>query len=556
MAPRKKGARGAALAQEASAEQPTAQTAQLAWPRLHLCMLVATAACIFFLERWHAPGAFWWYRGCMCAFLLQGGFLALRNHPLWWTWLACCLYLNAHKFGLWAPPQAGDSNWRPRNLEPIGEPMEWNQLRVPQAGSSAAGSSAAGGSPAEGSSAGSSAARTDRPPAVPPATWKIPDEALFYGERGMAPFFMEHLAQWEAGDKLNLAGMGLHVMAPDTFRTRTDAGARARERLMSLSLNDNLLTMLPKNVFMGLSKLRVLYLDGNQITSLQQPFKKLHSLEDLHLGRNRLRDIPPKTFAGLSKLKSLAMGANTLGTLPGGVFKDLASLAILWLDDCRLESLPANVFAGLHGLEKLVISSNYLRSLPVGIFRGLAQLRFLNLQHNPMDSLPVDVYVDLVAELAKRPLGISPCFRNEWEGAWQCYDAHKKQEIPPHLAKGLAPEAMRADFHYKGPCWDDTDVVSYDEELGKYFLTWPLPSGKEAGKKGVDAGQGAGKEVGGEAGKEDVDKGLTQQHGPAPQKYDVHYLVQGDFFCGIQAFDFFSSLSLSLSLFDVHYIAG
>ena len=57
MAPRKKGARGAALAQEASAEQPTAQTAQLAWPRLHLCMLVATAACIFFLERWHAPGA-------------------------------------------------------------------------------------------------------------------------------------------------------------------------------------------------------------------------------------------------------------------------------------------------------------------------------------------------------------------------------------------------------------------------------------------------------------------------------------------------------------------
>ena len=488
---------------------------------LHCFLLVFNAASILHLENDSAyvrtdgtylPYRWWAHRVCMCVFLAQGGLLTLCNHSLWWVWLVVCVYLNAHKLGLGLGPG-----------RPAGPRLEFAlDLRLPV---QVPGRTVEASSRAMAHIDGASPERQRMTTA--PTTWKIPDEALFYGERGMAPAFMDYLAHHATGDQLNLAGLGLRVMAPETFQTRTEAGAKARDRLQSLFLNDNLLTVLPKGVLKGLVNLRVLYLDGNQIGSLlHHPFKRLHSLEDLHLGRNRLRDIPAKTFAGLSKLKTLAMGANTLGTLPGGVFKDLSSLTVLWLDDCRLESLPVTVFVGLHKLEKLMLQSNYLAALPAAIFRNLTQLLFLNLEANPMEKLPADIYVGIVAMLAERTKGISPCFRNGWELAWRCHDAHKRP--------GHNPQPMRADFHYKGPCWDDGDAMVYDEKRGAYFLVWPPPVTAEDYERALDI-EGIeespsllGEREGGGGEGEVVRSGAVWR-----VKYDVHYLVQGDFFCGI-----------------------
>ena len=110
----------------------------------------------------------------------------------------------------------------------------------------------------------------------------------------------------------------------------------------TLNLDHNELTVLPDDVFDGLTSLKVLYLNDNKLTALPDDvFDGLTSLEFLYLGKNKqLTELPVGVFAGLTELKLLYLDNNGLTTLPDGVFDGLISLQVL-----RLQGNPVASFA-------------------------------------------------------------------------------------------------------------------------------------------------------------------------------------------------------------------
>ena len=79
-------------------------------------------------------------------------------------------------------------------------------------------------------------------------------------------------------------------------------------------------------------------------------------------------------FLGLSNLRSIGLEGNDLNALPPGVFSGLSSLNRLGLGNNVLTELPIGVFYGLASLEWLRLDNNQFVALPVGVFDGLSSL--------------------------------------------------------------------------------------------------------------------------------------------------------------------------------------
>ena len=156
-----------------------------------------------------------------------------------------------------------------------------------------------------------------------------------------------------------------------------------------LRLASNQLTELPAGVFSGLSSLELLLLEGNQIASLpENVFSDLSSLRTLVLSENRLSLLPDGIFSGLSILETLGLAFNQISNLPANVFSDLALLRSLTLDRNNLTNLPADVFSALSALQWLGIDMNGLTHLPPTLFSGLSSLRVLTLYGNNLTTIP------------------------------------------------------------------------------------------------------------------------------------------------------------------------
>ena len=247
---------------------------------------------------------------------------------------------------------------------------------------------------------------------------------------------------------MSLANVGLKSMSPDTFVPKSPGAFAAQERLEELKLNNNELTEIPQSVFTNLPNLRILLLDSNRISSLYpSTFEELHSLECLHLGGNQLRTLPINAFSGLHLLQMLAIGGNSLQTLPDDFSDDLTSLRVLSLAGNHIHSLSPSVFDGAKNLEQLLLNHNHLKILPAGIFSNLRRLQVLDLTKNPLRVLPAEVYHALVKMLSVRT---RICAR------------------PPCVNQ---PSAAALSFRYQGPCWDDSDVITYEEAQG-YVMSW------------------------------------------------------------------------------------
>ncbi|XP_013362527.1 PREDICTED: toll-like receptor 5 isoform X2 [Chinchilla lanigera] len=156
-------------------------------------------------------------------------------------------------------------------------------------------------------------------------------------------------------------------------------------RVNFIQLSENRLEKLSDLYFLlRVPHLQTLILNQNRLSSCQPGLSPSAnpSLENLFLGENMLQlawetGLCWDVFKGLSRLRVLFLNNNYLNFLPPGVFSDLASLRGLSLSSNRLTvlspgSLPAN-------LEVLDISRNQLLSPDPGSF---ASLRSLDITHN------------------------------------------------------------------------------------------------------------------------------------------------------------------------------
>ena len=104
-----------------------------------------------------------------------------------------------------------------------------------------------------------------------------------------------------------------------------------------------------------------------------------------NLDNMNMTAISNDTFVGLSQLKILLLQFNELTRLDSFIFKDLNNLQLLGLGNNNFTFLDSSVFSGLIQLQALTLSFNQLAS--IASFSQLSQLQVLDLSFNKLSSI-------------------------------------------------------------------------------------------------------------------------------------------------------------------------
>lgn len=211
--------------------------------------------------------------------------------------------------------------------------------------------------------------------------------------------------------RLVLVGLNIVVIEVQAFE-------ELETTLEYLNLASNRVASLFSKTFSSLEKLKTLILDGNQLTVLPEGlFATPHSLESIHLSRNNvsLGGHRLGLFWNQTYLQSLYLGGNNLGYLADGTFDSLENLGTLDLSRNDLNVIELSTFRAVRHLTRLNMSRNRLETLSVNAcyhlehlvefdvsfneivslsgdsFRGCPTLKLLNMSGNRISDLPDQV---------------------------------------------------------------------------------------------------------------------------------------------------------------------
>ncbi|CAF4283840.1 unnamed protein product, partial [Adineta steineri] len=166
------------------------------------------------------------------------------------------------------------------------------------------------------------------------------------------------------------------------------------KQLKELNLDFNRLTFLPENLFQFNNKLLYLSLQGNDLNYLtNKSFFGLKYLTYLNLARNRLQfQFNQQPFQHLNSLEILNLDRNIQLNLSKNIFFGLQNQLIeLSLQNCNLTIIDSlnNPFYLFHKLQRLKLSSNYFQELPHEFLIHLKDsLISIDLQRNALRTIP------------------------------------------------------------------------------------------------------------------------------------------------------------------------
>ena len=143
--------------------------------------------------------------------------------------------------------------------------------------------------------------------------------------------------------------------------------------------------------FNGLTHLRILHLRYNQILSLvstdESVFGGLDELEELDLRNNNIQSLHAMALSPLVNLRVLFLDDNKISTLQDGILATNTLLNKITLKNMLLTQIPQTVFSSTPNLEHLELSGNKVRSIPAEAFNGLSALRELVLAAMTLESI-------------------------------------------------------------------------------------------------------------------------------------------------------------------------
>lgn len=140
----------------------------------------------------------------------------------------------------------------------------------------------------------------------------------------------------------------------------------------------------------GLTKLEYLELDSNILNHLPRSAMSFasKSLKKLYLYKNSIKEIDENAFINLTRLEILDLSQNQLTTIPDHALKPLKNLLYLSFRNNKLKSLSKNVFQTNYKLTSLDLSQNRgLEPLPANLFNGLANLSNVSLSYCNMTKI-------------------------------------------------------------------------------------------------------------------------------------------------------------------------
>jgi hypothetical protein len=141
---------------------------------------------------------------------------------------------------------------------------------------------------------------------------------------------------------------------------------------------------------------RTLFLDGNQITSLESgAFTGLAGLSSLVLNHNQIASVKPGAFLGRRNLMNLDLSGNQITSLESGAFTGLSNLLYLNLMGNHIAGLEAVDLARLGNLTWLDLQSNQITSIESDDFTGLESLTGLWLAYNQITRIESGTFAEL-----------------------------------------------------------------------------------------------------------------------------------------------------------------
>lgn len=168
----------------------------------------------------------------------------------------------------------------------------------------------------------------------------------------------------EVLDSLNLSRNQIEAIDSETFTI-----SKNKTKLHLLDLSHNLLSHLSNNVFENLWNLRMLYLQGNRISMIQDEcYKYLKNLIYLNLCCNNLTNYNSE-MKYLPYLVELNLSFNNLEQLHENALSGLVSLQELDLSHNKIETLPYNFLQQSTQLSKIDLSYNKIKN--VSAFKDL-----------------------------------------------------------------------------------------------------------------------------------------------------------------------------------------
>jgi len=178
-------------------------------------------------------------------------------------------------------------------------------------------------------------------------------------------------------------------------------------QLECLSLSQNLLTLLPKDLSLGIN-LKRLNVSDNRIGSISPHIMKLVNLKYLNINRNQLKYIPielthlnslvdlqishnqlsggiPSQIQNLELLETLDLRNNSLNRVPASMSL-LKNLKLIYLSDNQINNIHPLCLLG-DSVQELVLDNNKISEIPIEI-QKLVNLTLLSLSNNKIQSIP------------------------------------------------------------------------------------------------------------------------------------------------------------------------
>ena len=168
------------------------------------------------------------------------------------------------------------------------------------------------------------------------------------------------------------------------------------ESLYLLDLSHNLLSEIYSRIFMSLNKLEWLDLSSNQITHInKEAFFGLLNLKRLNLHGNQLKHIPTQSFYHLQSLVALNLSSNRFIEIPEMAFSPLTILEEFIIDSCSISAIHLRAFIHLSNLNYLDLQNNRMANVPTESLSYVTTLRTLNLSNNLITTLKRKAFKNL-----------------------------------------------------------------------------------------------------------------------------------------------------------------
>lgn len=167
------------------------------------------------------------------------------------------------------------------------------------------------------------------------------------------------------------------------------------KELYSVNLTNSGITVLHPDTFAENTKLRLLFLDANDLSQMQQniaPFNsymlKAPSVEELSLSRCNLKKLLPTAFNRLESIVFINLANNDLQSLPSNLFDKVANIEELDLSYNKISSLPKNIF----NHTSLAILSLKYNQIESKLDFATPEIQKLDLSHNNISSVSSSMF--------------------------------------------------------------------------------------------------------------------------------------------------------------------